>query len=436
MAQRQLAFFPSYSPSTMSDQTTAIGAMGAVLGYIGAEGATTAPFERLFWPQRAYANFNWRHTAKFAVLGATGGPIYKAALQVMDGVCANRLLRGSRLGNMLGSSFYPQSPSTYTVHGDSSGLNSPTKQARNCLWQRVVTQLPPPDASFHRKQDAEDGDRPSPAVRACASVHHITLSVCSISKTAAGSIRTESPKLSFRIVEGIIVSEAINIVCAVLVALLWKSWIAVLWTLPLLIKLVSAATALDRDELSIKPHMVQGEGNLEQAQNFEVHLQSEIGTFLVLTGPPKLVFQFFRHYGHPKRSHSRELTQFVLVIALAALFPIGLVLSVTIMPEGIQYFWISSQMYLVLAMYVSRYTSIGLWASMEEWIAEVLVRNGDGGFVFVDGQSGLGVKARLESTHHRHYGEAKAAAESLLQTSAMKHQPQEKAPSGPPAPSS
>lgn len=62
----------------MDSQNTTI---GAVVGYIGAEGATPAIFERLLWPQRAHARFTCRHELKLAIFGSLGGPIYKAGLQ-------------------------------------------------------------------------------------------------------------------------------------------------------------------------------------------------------------------------------------------------------------------------------------------------------------------------------------------------------------------
>ena len=58
--------------------------LGTLLGYIGAEAATPASFERLLWPQRSYSCLKAAHLIHQAVLLPAGGPLYKASLKVLD----------------------------------------------------------------------------------------------------------------------------------------------------------------------------------------------------------------------------------------------------------------------------------------------------------------------------------------------------------------
>lgn len=394
----------------------AIGAIGAVLGYIGAESATSTMFERLLWPQRFHANFSWRHYFKTVVFGPSGGPIYKAALEVMDLAFAHGLFKGKRLGHMLGSTFFPQSTTTYTRRSGDDEVDSQARQAGNCLWERVAAMLPPSVPSPQPQQDMEAAVRPENDVRAYSSVHHITLAICKFPAGSSCTLRkdTDSRRLSLRILLGIITSELLGIVFATFIAIVWKSWLAALWLAPLSVKLISAAFALDREDLDLcEPGMANPQA-VVMPQDFEVHLPLETSTFLIITGPPSLALQFFRHYGHPKRSRTREVAQLTSVVALSSLFPVGLLLSVTVMPEKIQYMWLSYQMYLVLVMYIARYLSQQTWGSTEEAIAESLANQPKGAYMFADFATRRVVEAKLETTTHGRYGEASAYARALL----------------------
>lgn len=422
MSHQQTPLESLRSVSQMADQNTAIGAIGAVLGYIGAEGATPASFERLVWPQRAYEGFSWRHAAKLATLAPGGGPVYKAGLQALDRAFECGLLRGSGLGHMLGSVFFPQSSGSYTLNSTDARFESHTEPARNCLWTRVVTLLPTPDASQASSLDAERSTHGKKITRTQLSVHHITLSIHDLQRTSSPAldVGTESRRCSFRTLAGMLASEVTGIILTILVAVIWRSGLAVLWMCPLLIKLLAAATALGREHLVLPGASSQWDALEEPPHNFDVQMPLESGAFLILTGPPSLILQFFRHYGHPIRSRTREVLQLALIVISACLFPIGLVLSVTAMSGPIQYLWISHQMYLVLIMYISRYMSSALWASTEEMIAEKLARSPDGTFLWADEQKKQVVKAEVQTTFHGRYGEARTHAKDLIGRHAAK----------------
>lgn len=391
----------------MNNQTPAIGAIGAVLGYIGAEGASPAIFERLLWPQRSYAGFTYqpKEVLKLALLGPSGGPTYKAALQVLDNAYLFGLLRGTGLGHMLGTAFYPQSMSTYRMCG--SGKESP---ARNCIWERVVGLLPAQARSAAPEKGEESGVVSAVPTRTQVGVHHITLSVeaCENGSPSLLGVDTDASRTSPRIWIGMVVSEILGIVFTVLTAAVWQSGVAVLFICPLLIKVLSAVASLDREALELRKADVQG-----PHQDIEIRMPLENGAFLLLSGPPSLLLQFVRHYGHPVRNRSREMVQLIAVIASACLFPLGVVLSVTIMSENVQYVWISYQMYLVLTMYISRYMSQSLWTSTEEMIARKMSSEPRSTYLWKDREACLRVRATLETTLHDRLADARVHFQKL-----------------------
>lgn len=416
MADEQLPFFPRQHSigrlENMTSQDRAVGVIGALLGYIGAEAAHEAPFEKLLWPQRAYSGFTWCHVLKTALLAPGGGPVYKVALQVLDKAFCYGLLRGSGLGSMLGTTFFPQTGSKYTLRSNSSDFLTHTEPSRNCLWERVILLLPLPKVAGTSSEKAPDGEG---VPRAHMAVHHIILAardrpqgVC-----PALDVSTDSYRTSFRVLAGLFVSETLGVALAILIAVIWHSWLAALWVCPLGVKLLSAAAALDRDPLELQKFRKQ-DRVIERAQDFEFDMSPETGMFLLITGPPTLVLQFVRHFGHPRRDRFREILQLCIVVASALLFPLGLVLSVTIMPEPLQYVWLSYQMYLVLAMYISRYMWVNLWSSTEEVIARELSSSPERAYLWGERKRRTTVEARIQSTYHAKYGEALVHMRKLL----------------------
>jgi hypothetical protein len=96
------------------------------------------------------------------------------------------------------------------------------------------------------------------------------------------------------------------------------------------------------------------------------------------------------------------------------------------MPPGVSYTWLSYQLYIVLALLVTRYYDYGNAVTTEAGIANQFRRNaraGDSG-VDVDNIAVLSgqernspgtIKASLSITYHSRYLEGKARIESLLQ---------------------
>jgi hypothetical protein len=82
--------------------TAVAAAIGSVIGYVGAEVAEEELFERLLWPQRFYNYLDLRTSLKYAFLIPMGGPLHRAALQVLD---TQRTLQGKSNGAYAGHSF-------------------------------------------------------------------------------------------------------------------------------------------------------------------------------------------------------------------------------------------------------------------------------------------------------------------------------------------
>ena len=143
-------------------------------------------------------------------------------------------------------------------------------------------------------------------------------------------------------------------------AVIWQTWPAYLWFVPLFLKLVSTLFAIYREGLSSMPPLPH-EQDIEKS--FEIH-HPQHGTF-VIEGKESVVLQFFRHYGHPIRSRVREVAQFIIVVCFGLNFSVGLVASIVWMPLSMQYMWLGYQLYATLAMYIYRYADSHRWATTD-----------------------------------------------------------------------
>lgn len=84
-------------------------------------------------------------------------------------------------------------------------------------------------------------------MRAQIGVDHLTLTVMKTPKDVHPSRddSTDPHRLSVRILAGVLVSELTTHILAGNITITWRSWLAILWLCPLLIKLVSIAVAID-----------------------------------------------------------------------------------------------------------------------------------------------------------------------------------------------
>ncbi|KAI0891876.1 hypothetical protein F4806DRAFT_489253 [Annulohypoxylon nitens] len=363
---------PIGGPTSNSPLNNIFGALGSVLGYIGAEASTTHTLEQLLWPQRSYSNFRLQAIVSLSLLTPMGGPMHKIGLVAMDKLFQHGLLKGTDQGHMLGTVFFPEQGWAYTMHGDGVIHKSHTEPLRNCLWARALTYIPIPNT--HSPPAIRTLDQPekgtSSPLRARVTVSHLTITPATATDKDINSKLTfvcedvNSPNL--RTYAAIFTSESTGILVALGVLLGWRSAWAILWTIPLIIRLFSAACSLKREGLV----NASSSSSVDPTYDFEIHCPQSDGNFILFSGPPTLVLQFFRHYGHPKRNRCRELSQILAIVLFISLFPLELVCSIIWMPLDLQYVWLSYQIYVVLAMHIIRYSHISNQTTTEVKIAE------------------------------------------------------------------
>lgn len=422
---------PTPSPATTSEIALGniFGAFGTVLGYIGAEAATGRVFESLLWPQRSFSNFRLSQTLWRALLAPMGGPMHKAALKVFDVMYRHDLFNGPNHGHMLGTAFFPELQWKYTMH--SQGLNEAhTEPLRNCIWARAMRLLPmvepnpktrsnPRDEEMALKRPHNQGD----VVRARFRVNHLTITKATeADKQDVPTFIHESPKSTeVRTVMAIVASELTAVTMAVTVAIWFRTAWALIWIIPLILRLISALLAVERGPLI---ELTSSTAATNPHCDFEIHSPETQPNFLLITGPPAVVLQFTRHYGHPKRNRFRELVQLAIVVIFACLFPLELVCSTIWMAQPIQNMWLCYQLYCVLAMHVTRYSRRGSISDTAEALAEALSKHdftygGDSSSqrCILFGHTRHGVETlriSLMSTYHRRYKHGKDALDYLV----------------------
>lgn len=445
---------PLFEPtagSFMASGGDIFAAFGAVLGYIGAEAATISSFERLLWPQRFLSNMSPTAAVKIALLMPMGGPLHKPGLKTLDKLLTHGLFKGSHQGDMLGTAFFRQLSWSYTMYaGDAfDGINSEykthTEPLRNCLWARVLSYMPiptfaPPPGAVentitrdNRSSEAGTAEKAAqprpPPLRAQIMVSHLTIS--KPTREDLSSLPYVRENVTGRpgplVLLAICTSEASAILTTLGVFVIYHSAWGLLFLAPLLLRLLSALLTLEREPLV----SLSSETANDPPCDFEIHCpESGDGStgFMLITGPPALVLQFFRHYGHPLRNRFCEVMQIAILVTFTSLFPISLLCSVVWMCPQVQSVWLCYQLYVMLAMHVARYTEVGRATSTEKRIAELLSSSGqhksqqpnsDAGAAILFGQrrrddaAGV-IKVSAVNTFHGRHKEGRACMDGLL----------------------
>lgn len=368
---------PATPKSSQDDSpgSNIFGALGTVLGYIGAEAETVSAFERLLWPQRYYSNFNLHSALGVAFLTSMSGPKHKIALAVLDKIYYHGLFKGFSQGHMLGTSFFPQKDCMYMQHQDCGEHKAHTEPVRNCVWIRALSYLPMlpaqgPAATQSPDQVEKGGQKEPQILRARVAVSHLTFSrptATDLRQPDLPFVSEDTKTPSGRVFLGIMTSELCGILTALGIFAGFRSPWALLWLMPLLIRLVSSFCSLHREGLI---SAISSSAANEESCDFEIMCPQSDGNFMLFSGPPVLVLQFFRHYGHPKRNRFREITQFIVVGLFVCLFSVELLCSMTWMPLELQYIWLVYHLYVVVMMHVARYSHYSNLATTEAKIAD------------------------------------------------------------------
>ncbi|OHE99424.1 hypothetical protein CORC01_05224 [Colletotrichum orchidophilum] len=416
----------------MSDQADApvFGAFSSLLGYVGGQAATSAIFERFLWPQRHFSSFSVYDMPRLACLYSMAGPIGSVALDVIDTSYKNGLFSGAVQGHMLGTHFYRDLEWTYILH-TRGGEPERESQIRNCLWVQALLNMPLPaikEPIVRNRNDAEHGKvalvEMIKPVRARVAVSHLVLSKATeedLSNSRVPFISEEIKHVDLLCLVEIILTECVGIGIMICVAAITGSLWSIIFIIPLVLRLIGTLFALEREGLNTFPDTV----NDEQTRDWEINCPAIEGKFMLITGPPTIVNQFFRHYGHPVRNRFREVIQLAVVIAFGTYFPVGLLCQVTWMPVFVQYIWTVWQIWQVLVMHFDRYTQRGMSrTTTDAAIAAKLYKNfqpGEADRVFrstiLFGQRRNGpavVKASLSLTVADSYADGKKVLKSAV----------------------
>lgn len=372
-----------------------------------------------------------------ALLTPMGGPLHKVGLEVLDGLSEHGLLKGPRAGHMLGTTFFPKLGWSYTIWGE-NGEKLKSEELRNNVWVRALEYMAIPTttrpylegSSSGSEGEAEKGIKAPTAVRAVVTVSHFTFTKATdndkASKLPFVSEPVKTPTL--RIFAAIFVSELSAIIVAIILLAVVKSLWAIWWFAPLILRLLSAFFALHR-----QPALPLEASAFDEKQcDYEIHCPQAKANFVLLTGPRSVVDQFFIHYGHPDRNRFLEMIQFAIIVLLASVFPFGFFCSAIWMPLNVQYTWLCYQLYVVVAMLISRYYHGGDSTNTEAHIAEEFSKksnrrndgndgndgNGDAerSILFEQDRQGSGVmKVSLSVVYHNRYREGQAYMNRLLQ---------------------
>ncbi|KAF4541536.1 uncharacterized protein LTHEOB_8531 [Lasiodiplodia theobromae] len=406
--------------------------LGTLIGYLGAEAATIHLFERILWPQRFWNRLSPRNAFLAIFFMPMGGPLHKAALQTLDSFFEHGLFKGGHMGHMLDTAFFQDYKLEYTVWIDGEPIEK--EHTRNGLWIRAISELRMP-ALKNLKQKTEEaettkagivkteevecleaGTVEEPPVRSTTSYSHLVLAYNIKKATNPPVIRNDTGTISPQVYVGVVLSELTGIAVGTIAACIWKSGLATLWFIPLLLKLTSTFAAVAREDLTRPADNTEGETD----KCFEIYHRNGV---LVIQGKESVVLQFFRHYGHPIRDRGREILQFIIIICLGFVFPVGLVISIMWMPVPMQYLWLGYQLYATLAMHVYRYANGHLWGTTEEAIIagfnECSRKDLPLSQVILRGQDGTEVVATINTTYCKNLKEAKQKASERLRASKM-----------------
>lgn len=400
--------------------TAIAGALGSVIGYVGAEVAEPEVFERLLWPQRFYNYLSPSTMLTTALTMPMGGPMHRAALETLDSFRKNGLYRGRCRGNMLGTAFYEKKENTYVCR---TGGSDNDKEVRNGFWVGVLEMIDqrklktilknrlPPD--MIGGQDAETQD-PSRVWRATQILFILKITGANAPDSFRGK-GPKSPALPVNVREDritpqtiglLLLSELSTLTFAVVVGA-WQRvfWLTGFFCVPLFLKLLALAVSVPRERLSFtqlesptksgisKSARASGDDILHGSEQdasksqgsaeatpilvskeiYEVRYPS-IG-FALLEGHPSHIRPFFKHYAHPirirKSDRFREICCIMLIYMFVLYFPAGL-LALLWMNPVVQYLWLGYQVYAIIAMHVARLFGFGGSGRTEERVARLL----------------------------------------------------------------
>jgi len=400
-----------------------IGALGSIIGYLGAQAATESFFERLLWPERFY---NDAHPYVLLILSLClpmAGPLHGAALESLDTFRKNGLYFGMRRGNMLGTTFFHDTETKYYhLTGPNINQKEDAKESRNGFWVRVLREVKCQNraARLPTLDPADPATDQIPPYRAMQLVHHLKLHYAKDANHAGqNAVQVTEASVTWRTVLGTVLSEFSSIAIAITVAAAKPFkiyWLACYLLVPLVLKLVALFGRVRRD--SILDDKEKTEGHPESEDELYA-IEDPTHGYAIIQGPPSVVLQFCRHYGHPKRDsgaagrrdRARELLSMALIYLFVLYFPAGLISSLW-MPGNAQLLWLSFQVYTILMMHAVRIVG---WDNYGRTEARAARHLGQKSPVWLRRPDGLGIVACLETTDVPNVDSARREVDVIVQ---------------------
>ena len=347
---------------TDSKVTSLTAALGSVIGYLGGGVSQTWSFERLLWPQRYFHHLNLLDCIKMSLLLPMGGPIYRAALQTLDGFLRHGLYKGRLHGDMLGTAFYSEQDSIayYYRTANSDEERRQRKRVRNSFWPQVLRHTTikhrkeaPLDQLNHKKQDR------IPIRRTTHTVYTLDIRCLDHSADIPQQETTQKifeDKATFQTLNGILLSETSTITIAVTTAVwLHDYWLTDYLCIPLALRLLALIFSVRREALQVPVHhngsdeilhpslatrssppsniesqsippdpqkptsIPQTQSDHQSNPKSILELDIPNNDFALITSTYPLdntVLQFFRHYGHPTRHSTFNRLREIISMAI------------------------------------------------------------------------------------------------------------------------
>ena len=204
-------------------------------------------------------------------------------------------------------------------------------------------------------------------------VYHLTLQYESPpTSEARPPIQTIHPQATgWTMMVGVLVCKMTAFLTGTAVLAIYRSPFAILWFMPLIIRLLAIKFSLRRTPLMIGSQDGVAADSVEPCV-FQLDGYSE--GFVLIQAPKALGTQFFHHYGHPQRSQVpqdrwNERVSMTLVAVMGLYFPVSW-LAFVFAPNALRLIWLSYQLYMLVVSMVHKYASLTRMGSLEESIGK------------------------------------------------------------------
>jgi hypothetical protein len=405
-------------------------ALGTIVGYLGTEVGSVSMFNRVLWPSRF--NNTWRLSSLLcmALLMPMGGPIHKAAVAALDRF--GNLWKGRLRGDMLGTAFYEDFGCHYVLHGGEGAR----KQARNGFWITLLELIPwnPKYEEVMRQSDLESTVQKVNSYYALRPVFVLHLSRPDSNYDVGGLPSVDDdigPRTwghTARILAGILASETITLLTGILTVAIWSSLFAVWYLIPLILKIVALLFHVRRDECLDADEISHNEVLNKLVGTSGVYKVEEYSKgFFIIEGPQDLVYQFWYHYGHPRRFHTdkkgrdrlfwdrvREIASMIVVVGFVFVYPSGLIAFIFASP-GVQWVWLGYQLLAMLSMHFYRFSNGHHIGTTQERLARELWDH-DPKKACLDGGPGRQIVVELKYHIVKNVREGRKKVEELLRS--------------------